>query len=84
MFCFRDGRQSAPASSVRGWQRAKTLGNRSRLLMSWVQPRLMSFEDDVTMKQVPLVRRRLTGYFHSGVHSLLESVGECRMLAPPP
>lgn len=29
----------------------------------------MSFEDDVTMKQVLLVRRLLTGYLLSGEHS---------------
>lgn len=30
------------------------------------------------MKQVLLVRRLLTAYLHSGVHSLLEGVGVCR------
>lgn len=40
----------------------------------------MSFRDDVTMKQVLLVRRLLNGYLHSGVHFLLESVEVCRML----
>lgn len=53
---------------------------KSIVLMSRERPRLTSFKDDVTMKQVLLVRRLLTGYLHAGVQSLLESVGVCRML----